>query len=283
MKPNAYYFAGSLATRVASRWLLCCAVVAVSLSFADSAHAASTVLSDCLDNLGTPTTTEVTNACQQQPGCTGTFTWGTGSCYYTTSFTPGSQGAWVPIQTDQTVHDCCSSTTCGSVQKTLTVSGSSTGTVSGSISGSVSQTVQAGINTGLASATSGLTVEVGFTAGASTSSTVDKSDTDTFTSATPACGKKIYYYVMFAADRPATGTLELRLRITCVDGGCDPNPSAGLLLDSDTSDLTLTGSEKARKFTECDLECPGPYDDPPENACQESATSTGTCDYNNYP
>ncbi len=246
-------------------------------------EAATTVLSDCIDNLGEPTSAEVTTICNAQPGCNATsWTWNTGNCSYTTSFTPGTQGAWTPVHTDQTVHDCCSSTTCGSVQKSLTVSGSSTASVSGSYTGSLSSTVQGGINTGLVSATSGITVEHEFSIGGEVSSTVDKSDTDTFTASTLPCGKKIYYYVMFAADRPATGSLTLTLTAVCRHTTCTPNPSAAVTFKSSTTGLTLAGSEKARKFTECDLACPGPYDDP-EAGCTKSATSTQTCHYNTYP
>jgi hypothetical protein len=262
-----------------------CAVAMVALASAMELRAGTTVAADCYTALGTPTNAQATTVCQAN-GCTGSFVWHPNAtsivCEYTFSTTPGTQGAWVPSDTQQTVHDCCGTTSCGSTEKTLTVSGSSTASVTGSWTGSVTTTVQAEVNTGLVSATSGLDVKNEFSLGATTSSTVDKSDSDKFTSTAPSCGKKIYYYVMFAADRPATGTLTFTLKGTCGGATCTPNPTALLTFKTGSSNLTLAGSEKARKFTECDLECPGPYPGA-EGACQKSATATQTCNYNVYP
>ena len=265
------------------RSLLVCLVSLMNsvLSNQDVAAQETVPLADCSSACGgTPSSSDCTTACNKG-GCPGSWEWTspansmTQRCSYTLSFTPGTQGPWVPggAQT-QKVADSCGSKSTLTVKFTESVKASATASVTVSGGVTVEESLQAQINGGLVSATQGLKVSTTFSAGQTTSSSEEVTQSDEATLTAPGCGKVIGYKTMFKASRPATGTLSLSFGGIC--SGCN---NTWQTVKTCSSNLTLVGSDVAGKFTQCDLTCPGPFNE----TCTSSSTGTGTCNPNQYP
>jgi hypothetical protein len=268
-----------MSTIIGRSWLVRVTLTLAVMATSSPALGGSALLSDCSSACGgTPSGSECTTACNNN-NCPGSWSWSAPDqtvqrCSYTSSFTPGIQGAWVPGTTRQFVCDCCSTLTCNGASATDSFTENATATVSATYSGSV----QASINGGLVGVTAGLEVKEEFTLGSTSSSSVEITASHTGNLNPGACGKKRGYLVMFTASRPASGTLTFSFEGVC--RGCSNPTNEWVTVKSCNKSVSLTGSNKAWKWTECDLACTNV----PNEACTTSATSNTTpCNYNVYP
>lgn len=257
-------------------------IVAACLS-GQPASGQTAPVADCTSSCGgNPSDSECNTACNAAGCPAGWFsnwTWSgdatTQRCQYTINFTPGTQGPWIPTsQQAQRQADACAASDSVSIQFTEVVEDNATATVTFDVSASFENSLGASINSGIVGVTNGLKTTAEFKAGTSLSSSVKVTQTEQTTLTAPKCGRRIGYKTMFKAARPATGKLVMTFQGVC--SGC--SNTAFQTVKSCTVNITLDGSDRAGKWTLCDVECPGP----PSETCPTSATHNGTCAPNVY-